>query len=219
MNKIIIVIVMTVFHSFVMAMDNSSDLIVQSFDLHLNDGSSLHDELLSYTGEGYENSGNLPELTLHYNNDKILSISFYWSFYGPYPSEGIIYHTFDLVSNKEIVLWNEIDNNKIKAFINYLYQKIQPILLIHRNEYSDSEWMDAFNISDELELDKLFFVKDISRITSYYIKNNVLHLVVDGYFEFPHAIRAMDLFTEINITIFDLEEYLKKDSSLKRIKD
>lgn len=191
-------------------------------ELFLSDSTTLGNELDDYSGEGYDTKGKRPELEIVFDRKGILSNKFSWSYMSAYPTEGINYHTFNLVTKKEIVLWNEIDESQKSDFNKYICIRIQPGLTNGRKNYADSEWVNAFGPGDEddskeASIDKYFVAADVSKWSTYYIDDKYLHFIIHGYFEFPHAIEAMDLSFDVPILFTDLDKYLKTESILKRL--
>jgi hypothetical protein len=208
-------------------------------DLRLLDGTVLSEELNSYSGEGYldENENptkSTPALDATYENDDILSVSFSWAYMGAYPSYGTVYHTFDLKTNSELSLWDQIDNGKMDEFNSLLCQQIQPKLDETRESYPDSEWQDVLAPLEDSEdpesaidsIGEYFHCTDVRKASphsgiqkgiNYFLDSTSLHFVLDNFFEFPHVIQAMDLFGEASIPLDDFKKYLKKESPLRRI--
>jgi hypothetical protein len=211
-------------------------------ELILLDGSTLADQLSNYTGEGYldenENPTNRPpDVNICHAEGNVLSTSFFWSYMGAYPSGGVVYHTFDLVSKKEISLWDEIDKTKFPAFNSYFCVKIQPFLDETRKSYSDSEWIETFNnfnandadntaLDEKGMLDARFSAKDLRTCssnsaiqvgTNFFLGNDSLHFSITWYFGFPHVIQAMDVGGEVLIPYGELKKYLKKGSVLQTL--
>lgn len=211
-------------------------------ELILLDGSTLANEMSNYTGEGYldenENPTNkAPDLTIRHAEGNVLSTSFFWSYMGAYPSGGVVFHTFDLVSKKEISLWDEIDKTKFPAFNKYFCAKIQPFLDETRERYSDSEWTETFNNfnagdkdkdqpDEKGMLDARFSARDlrtgsnnavIQAGTNFFLGDDTLHYTISWYFGFPHVIQAMDVAGEVLIPYGELKKYLRKGSVLQTL--
>ena len=181
--------------------------------LILIQGNTLQDELKDYAGE----TGKTPKLRYVFAEKCIVSTYFYWEYLGPYLSTGTIYHTFNVISNKEIALLKEIDSAKLPQLKNKIKTRIRKELDSVRNNYKDQEWIDAFG--DRKAYEDSFRVSEIkeSVFDNYYIRNGFLFLKIDGYFDFPHVIRAMDVNILIEISYAELGSLLKDDSILKNL--
>jgi hypothetical protein len=171
------------------------------------------------------------DLEVYYAKNDIFSTSYHWSFYGAYPTEGNTYHTFNLLTNTEIVIWDEIDEAKMKDFNKYLTSKINPVLWKTRQQYPDSEWAQVFdpwmhdNESGRIRdsVGEFFKVDDIRTDchnhtitggTNYYIDSASLHFLFYDYFDFPHVIQNMDAGGDVVIPFPEFKKYLKKESVL-----
>ena len=205
-------------------------------NLHLAGGGTLYGELNSggYTDEDGKPVNGPLDLQVHYRGKGVFSTSFHWAFFGAYLTAGITYHTFDMSTGKEIVLWKEIDGAKMEAFNRYLAPKIEPVLAETRKEYPDSEWAGALSTwMQENEFTRIrdsvgefFILRDIRddafltpliEGTNYYIDSTAVHLDVSSYFDLPHVIQSMDVSGEVEIPFKDLMKYLTKNSVLRKL--
>ena len=190
-------------------------------ELLLSDGSTLAKDLKESISENGNSRGVKPALVTTFCQKNILSTNHIWSTMGAYPTDGSTYHTFNLITKKEILLWNEIDRDKKASFNDYLCQKIQPELTKSRKNNADSDWVNALGAVDDsgntVPIDKYFIIKDVYKWSEYYIDNRNLHFIISGYFDFPHVIQEMDLSFDISVSFSDLDKYLKNDSILKRL--
>jgi hypothetical protein len=171
------------------------------------------------------------DLEVYYAKNDIFSTSYHWSFYGAYPTGGNTYHTFNLLTNTEIVIWDEIDEAKMNDFNRYLSAKITPILAETRKEFPDTEWAKAFMFegqdeSEQVSIDSFFIVDDIRTDchnhtitggTNYYIDRASLHFLFYDYFDFPHVIQNMDAGGDVVIPFPELKKYLKKESVFRKL--
>jgi len=191
-------------------------------ELLLSDGSTLAKNLKESISVNGNSTGEKPVLVTTFDQKNILSTNHGWSTMGAYPSDGTTYNTFNLIIKKEIVLWDEIDKDKKASFNTYLCQKIQPELTNSRKNNADSEWVNALGAVDDsgntVPIDKYFIIKDVYKWNDYYIDNKYLHFVISGYFDFPHVIQEMDLSFDIPVPFAELDNYLKNESILKRLK-
>ena len=122
--------------------------------------------------EGFQTDNNL---SIYFADSNILSISYSWEYVGgPYPSYGTKYHVFDVQTKREINLWKEIDPTKMNDFNKYLCNKIQPKITENRKRFADSEWIDAFNITDN---------NNHGRLDSNFLATDLRHLPLDPEIE------------------------------------
>jgi hypothetical protein len=184
----------------------------------------LGDELDQSYWKNYDYLKDRAPLEIEFDRKNILSTTHIWETMAAFVSDGVEYHTFNLVNKKEIVLWEEIDKDKKVSFNDYLCKKIQPELTKDRNNYSDEVWADAFGINNKsgnikISVDKHFIITDVYKWDTYYIDNRYLHFIIDGFFNFFHQNKELEIFLNIPITYAELDKYLKKDSVLKRLTD
>jgi len=197
-----------------MCTGRSNAKIPDAGKLMLSGGRSLNDELSDYAAD----SNKKPKLVYLFSEKDILSTSFYWEYLGPYLSSGTVYHTFDLASNREISLLDEIDPAKLSALKNKLKPVIREKLIEHRKKYSENEWIEAFG--DKKTCDSSFNLSEVrdNLLGTYYLQNGVLTVVIDSYFAFPHVIQAMDFSFEWKLSFAEMGLYLKQRSVLNRLK-
>jgi hypothetical protein len=136
----------------------------------------------------------------------IFSIRVNWSCPGdPIPSHQ--YRAFNLMTNKEMVLWKEIARGKLSVFKKYLYQKVQPEI---------KEWLSEFpEMAGTLKRQPILINQN--RGVIIYVANNNLHFVIDGYYGFGQASKALDFYCDISIPPQDLVKYLKPTSILRNL--
>lgn len=177
-------------------------------------GQTLMNELTDNSDE----AGKKPKINFSYAEKSIISTNFYWETMGAYLSSGTVYHTFNLTNNKEIILTEAIDPNKLVQFRDLIKIRLQKKVDDFRKEYKEEEWMDVFG--DKETFDASFKVNELadSRLNNYYLKRGVLVISIDHFFGFPHVSQAMDLFTEIDISFSELVPYLKSTSVLLNLK-
>ncbi len=208
-----------------------------AWDTTLNDaelyalarGKTLADVL---NDSGYVDESGKPikgplDLTVYCARNDIISTSFHWGFLGAYFTGGNTYHTFNLLTGREILLWKEIDGNQLKGFNQYLNKKIMSSLAELRKEYPDSEWTRVFEIESGSDSVGAFFKIDnvrnsthnliIKNGTNYYIDGLFLYYKLDRYFDFPHFNETMDASGDITIPLAELKKYLKKESVLRKL--
>ena len=205
-------------------------------ELFLHGGSTLESEFQDISQPNVDEiiHAKMPEVMYNFAQKNVISIWFSWEYVG-YPGGETRYYTFDLTSHKEIVLWNEIDSDQEAAFDKYLCQKVQHELTQWKNRYPDSEWvkkLEGYNTDDnewsfkKKPFNEWFIVSDLmhypfqptsERGTIFYIENNNLHFVINGYFGFPRSILAVDLYCDITIPPQELANYLKSTSILRNL--
>ena len=169
-----------------------------------------------------ETTNKTPKLEFLYAQKNILSISYYWEAIGAYLSSGTIYHVFNLSTNKEISLLNEIDPTHINEFKSKIIAGIQSSLSKHKKEYADVSAEDWINAFGDMETYKnAFIVKEVPNtiFDTFYIKDGNLVIYKEHYFDFPHVIQNLDLQMSIKFTFNELENYLKTNSVLLGLKN
>jgi hypothetical protein len=163
------------------------------------------------------------DLEVYCARNDVLSTSFHWGYFGAYYTGGNTYHTFNLLTGREILLWEEIDESQKKGFNRYLNEKIMLSLAKLRKEFPDSEWAKAFE-SDSVGA--FFKVDDVRKSahnlaikngTNYSIDSLFLHYKLDWYFDFAHIFESMDAMDDLTIPLVELKKYLKKESVLRKL--
>jgi len=179
------------------------------------DNQTLSGLLKEYSDEA---SGKTPKLHYVFAERGILSCSFDWETLTAYLSNGTEYHTFNLTTNKEIILSREINNGKLSDFKEIIKDRLQKELDAHLKNYSEKEWLEIFE--DKETVEKSFKADTISErlYSTYYLENGSLYVVVDNYFEFPHVAQAMDLSFKIQIPFTKLMQYINEDSIFNDLK-
>ena len=212
----------------VLALFSTAQLFSQSVPdpaaLFLSNGNSLDGELSRFSGDGYVPSDKRPDVRVLFDRKNILCVSFEWSYYGAYPTEGTEFYSFDLRTKREISLWSEIAPDRRVMFNAYLCSKLQPTLDKHRKNYADSEWETVLGLdqgastSDE-DVDSRFKATDLTKQDTYYLEDGHLVLVISGYFGLPHASMALDLFGQVDIPFMELKKYLKPTSAFQDLSE
>ena len=208
-NKLLLVKLYTVDPSF-----KTYSKIPSANKLILTTGETLINDLTDNSGE----AGKKPKINYSYAEKSIISTNFYWEGMGAYLSNGTVYHTFNLTNNKEIILTEAIDPNKLVRFRDIIKIRLQKKLDDFRKEYDEEVWIDVFG--DKETFDVSFKVNEIadSIINNYYLKRGFLVISIDHFFGFPHVSQAMEFSTEIQISFSELAPYLNSTSILLNLK-
>jgi hypothetical protein len=187
--------------------------IPKSSSLILSDNKSLEEEILEYT----EESQTKPKLKYFYAERSILGTYFHWTFYGAYFTEGVIYHTFDLNTNKELKLVNEIRPELIEAVKNELIVEIKNKLEVKKQEFDEKTWVEIFGSKEDYL--KAFNVIDIDNdiFDSYFIKNNYIVIEVIAYFDLPKVSQFADINMEFKIPFNKFKQIIKSDSRFSEL--
>jgi hypothetical protein len=174
--------------------------------------------LMNELSDNIDEAGKKPKINFSYAEKSIISTYFYWETMGAYLSSGTMYHTFNLTNNKEIILTEAVDPNKLVQFKDLIKIRLQKKVDDFRKEYKEEEWIDVFG--DKETFDASFKVNEIanSTINNYYLKRGFLVISIDHFFAFPHVSQAMDLFTELEISFSELLPYLNSTSILLNLK-
>jgi hypothetical protein len=190
--------------------------------LKLADQKTFGDKLDECSGAAYGTKGRTA-YQVPYCRKNLLSTFFSWEYLeGPHPSSGMEYHTFDLAAKKEIVLWDEIAPGRADAFTRVLAGKVDPILAKRRKERPDKDWLEVFSTFgdesvDAKSLPDMFKLTDGTKLASFYLADDGVHMLNEGYFGFPYAMLSMEVGVEAVMPFAELQRYLRKGSALRSL--
>lgn len=156
--------------------------------------------------------GNLLSVELNWEN---------WSYTAHY---GTIHHTYDLTTNETIKLEDEIND----SCFAYLQKEVYAIVAAHREEYSDSAWIESIyfymDTPEEYQqakekLNELFDSTTVLRKADFYLDKDGLICYIQDFCEQYYSAGRRDMTFDCSVSIpFDeLRKYIKKDSRLSRI--
>jgi hypothetical protein len=183
--------------------------------LMLADGKST---LKSVLVGGTLEKGKLPKVIYSFAERGIISCNFEWQTMGAYPSSGIEYHTFDAATAKEITLLQEIKDTQLPKLLNKIKEQLQAGLDAYRKTHTNDEWLEAF--PDQATLDSAFKVGEPTDklCDNFCLDNRTFFIVIDNFFDLPHAAQEMDYSVKIPVPLSELLSYLRDDSIFQRLK-
>jgi len=178
----------------------------------------------------------LSEQSVNYSvlfaRSNLLSVELIWENYSYTAHYGTIHHSYNLATSEVINLKDEITD----SCQSYLCKVLQEIVTSHREEYSDSEWIDGLHpyvegydsykdSSQEYRnavterINGLFTVSSLPEKTELYMDKDGLTCYIEDYCEqyYGAGNRGMTFDCVVNIPFDKLRLFIKKESILQNL--
>ncbi len=162
----------------------------------------------------------------------LLSVELSWENYLYTSHYGTIHYTYNLATNEVINLKDEItDSCQL-----YICKILQEIVTSHREEYSDSEWVEAlhpyvegsdsyrdssqyYRIAATQRINDLFTVTSLPEKTEIYLDKDGLTFYIQDYCEqyYSSGNRGMTFDCVVSIPFDKLKHFIKNESILQNL--
>lgn len=150
-------------------------------------------------------NGPVASMIILHTQSGLMSVSFY-----------TFHHTFNLKTNKEVVLKDEIDPTKMANFLSKLNESATSQIQQFKasSGLSEEEWKEA--LGGQQAYDQSFQKANIQlkHLDQYFVASDGVHILVNGYFGLKADLSSLDANLDLLLPLNQLKPFLKSNSAL-----